>query len=106
MTSPVETKQQYNGHDASETTMPHVGIVSLFGDLAEAVLEKATRLALEEGAVLFRQGDPGDCAYIVLEGELDVVVDMGFGPVRTAYATTDELIGEIAVFAQVPRKAT
>jgi CRP-like cAMP-binding protein len=85
---------------------PPPGVLNLFGDLAHAVLAGAERVELADGQRLFSQGDASDCAYIVLAGELDVLVDMGFGPVRTAYVATDELIGETGVFAKEPRMAT
>ena len=34
----------------------------------------STRVQLAQGGVLCREGEPGDAAYIVLEGEADIVV--------------------------------
>jgi len=90
--------------DVSATLPP--GVASLFGEAAAGLLATAAPVGLDDGQVLVRQGEPGDCMFIVLEGELDVIVDMGFGPVRAACVAAGELIGEVAVFAREPRNAT
>jgi CRP/FNR family cyclic AMP-dependent transcriptional regulator len=64
------------------------------------------RIAFEAGHVLFRQGDPGDAAYIVIEGEAEVLVDGLTGPVLIAILGRNALIGETAILCDVPRTAT
>ena len=56
--------------------------------------------------VLIRQGDRSDCAYLVLQGELDIGVDTAYGEVPLARVRAGALIGEIGVFAGLPRTAT
>lgn len=58
------------------------------------------------GDVLFRQGDAGDAAYIVLEGDADILVDTPQGPVRVAQLGKNDIVGEIAILCDVPRTAT
>lgn len=58
------------------------------------------------GEVLFRQGDAGDAAYIVLEGDADILVDTPQGPVRVAQLGKNDIVGEIAILCDVPRTAT
>ena len=41
--------------------------------VAEPASQEPTRVTLEPGEVLFRQGDPGDLVYDVEEGEVDLV---------------------------------
>ena len=74
--------------------------------LKEQILAKATPVKLGDGDVLFRQGDIGTCAYAVLSGALDVMVDIGFDCVTTATIGKGGLIGEIAVFTEMARSAT
>jgi CRP/FNR family transcriptional regulator, cyclic AMP receptor protein len=64
------------------------------------------RIAFEAGHVLFRQGDAGDAAYIVIEGEAEVLVDGVTGPVLVAVLGRNALIGETAILCDVPRTAT
>ena len=62
------------------------------------------RLEYRSGDELFHQGDYGDAAYIILEGEADVLVDTPKGAVKVE--TLGKNIGEIAILCDVPRTAT
>jgi CRP/FNR family cyclic AMP-dependent transcriptional regulator len=64
------------------------------------------RLEYMSGDELFRQGDYGDAAYIILEGAADVLVDTPQGAVKVATLGKNDIIGEIAVLCDVPRTAT
>ena len=64
------------------------------------------RLEYMSGDELFRQGDYGDAAYIILAGEADVLVDTPNGAVKVATLGKNDIIGEIAVLCDVPRTAT
>ena len=64
------------------------------------------RLTFKVGHELFKQGDAGDSAYIVIEGEADVVVQTPGGPLKVATLKRNDIIGEIAILCDVPRTAT
>jgi len=64
------------------------------------------RLTFRDGEVLFRQGDPGDAAYIIVTGRADVIVDTPNGPLRVAELKKNDFVGEIAILCDVPRTAT
>jgi CRP/FNR family cyclic AMP-dependent transcriptional regulator len=64
------------------------------------------RIAFEAGHVLFNQGDMGDAAYIVIEGEAEVLVNGPVGPVQVAVLGRNAIVGEIAILCDVPRTAT
>ncbi|MGG2319922.1 cyclic nucleotide-binding domain-containing protein, partial [Salmonella enterica] len=55
------------------------------------------RLAYKAGDVLFRQGDPGDSAYIIVEGEAEILVNTADGPLRVAVVRKNDFVGEIAI---------
>ena len=57
-----------------------------------------------EDTTIFRQGDPGDCAYFIRKGEVAVVDEETNSPVRTLAA--GEYFGEIALVTNQPRTAT
>jgi hypothetical protein len=57
-----------------------------------------------EGTTIFRQGDPGDCAYFIRKGEVAVVDEETNSPVRTLAA--GKYFGEIALVTNQPRTAT
>jgi CRP-like cAMP-binding protein len=59
-----------------------------------------------EGEAVCREGEVGDAAYIILEGEADVLVETDEGPVRVAQVTRNDIVGEIAILCDVPRTAT
>ena len=59
-----------------------------------------------EGDELCRQGDPGDAAYILLEGSAEILVDTQHGPVKVASVGRNDIVGEIAILCDVPRTAT
>lgn len=64
------------------------------------------RLTFGAGQDLFRLGDVGDCAYIIISGEADVLVDKEGTEVAVAKAGKNEIVGEIAILCNVPRTAT
>ena len=57
---------------------------------------------LEAGAILFSEGETGDCMFVLLEGALDVVVD---GTV-VEKSVRGALLGEMALIDNSPRGAT
>ncbi|MCS7268935.1 MAG: cyclic nucleotide-binding domain-containing protein [Geminicoccaceae bacterium] len=60
----------------------------------------------EPGEVICRQGEPGDAAYILLEGTADVLVETPEGRVKVASLGKNDIVGEIAILCGVPRTAT
>jgi phosphoserine phosphatase RsbU/P len=57
------------------------------------------------GDTIMRQGDPGDFAYLILEGEADVFVEIPAGRIQMA-TVGRHLIGELGAFTDMPRTAT
>jgi len=64
------------------------------------------RVKFAPGQTLFEQGENGDAAYVVIEGEADVTVNTPSGPLSVATIRQHELVGEIAILCDVPRTAT
>ena len=64
------------------------------------------RLHFDPGQDLFRQGDAGDKAYVVIDGSVDIIVDTANGPKTIATRSAGELIGELALLCDAPRTAT
>ena len=58
------------------------------------------------GEALFHEGDVGDAAYILLEGDADVMVKTPRGEIRVATLGQNDIVGEIAILCDVPRTAT
>jgi len=64
------------------------------------------RMTYKPGQVLFKQGERGDSAFIVLKGTADVLINAADGPLRVASLSDNEIIGEIAILCDIPRTAT
>jgi CRP-like cAMP-binding protein len=64
------------------------------------------RLTFAEGQNLFRQGDMGDAAYVIIDGSADIVIESPTGPLVVAQVGKNAFIGEIAILCDVPRTAT
>lgn len=64
------------------------------------------RLTFGDGDVLFNAGDPGDNAYIIVDGKADVLIDTPNGPITVAEFSRNDIVGEIAILCDVPRTAT
>ena len=64
------------------------------------------RLAFNAGAVLFREGDRGDGAYLILGGKVDVAVNSPNGDVVVAHIGANNIVGEMALLCEMPRTAT
>jgi CRP/FNR family cyclic AMP-dependent transcriptional regulator len=64
------------------------------------------RVAFEPGHIVCRQGDIGDAAYLIIEGEAEILVDTPTGPLLVATLGKNDFVGEIAILCDVPRTAT
>jgi len=64
------------------------------------------RLTYAADEVVFKQGDPGDAAYIIIRGSADVIVETPKGPLIVTTLTDNDFVGEIAILCDVPRTAT
>jgi CRP/FNR family transcriptional regulator, cyclic AMP receptor protein len=64
------------------------------------------RVIFAQGQELFHQGDSGNTAYIIIDGNADVLIDSPGGELAVAKIGKNELVGEIAILCDVPRTAT
>src|SRR5215469_8356392 len=64
------------------------------------------RLAFDPGMRVFRQGDPGDAAYLIISGEAEVTRETASGPVLLATLGANDIVGDMAILGDVPRNAT
>ncbi|MBM3564814.1 MAG: cyclic nucleotide-binding domain-containing protein [Alphaproteobacteria bacterium] len=64
------------------------------------------RRDLAIGEILFRQGDPGDEAYLVVSGEIDIFVGNEDKERIISTVRRGDIIGEMAVLTHQPRQAT
>jgi CRP/FNR family cyclic AMP-dependent transcriptional regulator len=60
----------------------------------------------EDGEVIFRQGEVGDCMYVIQEGQAEVVVEQEGEEERLALLDEGGFFGEMAIFENEVRMAT
>ncbi len=60
----------------------------------------------QDGEIIIRQGETGDCMYVVQEGQVEVVVNQNRKEVRLALRGAGEFFGEMALFEHEVRMAT
>jgi CRP-like cAMP-binding protein len=58
------------------------------------------------GEALMRQGEPADCAFLILEGDADVLAQTSNGEFPVAVLGPNSMPGEIGVLNDAPRTAT
>lgn len=84
--------------------------VPLFSGVAPGKLKllafTSDRVSFDAGQTLFKQGDPGDAAYVVLSGSADVLVNSQSGEIKVATLEPNSIVGEIAILCDVSRTAT
>lgn len=94
---------------------PQAALAALRAHPAFAALPEATVRALAEhaalarfapGEALLRQGEASAAAFLLLSGEAEVVVEISYGAVHVARLAANSLIGEVGLFANLPRIAT
>ncbi len=59
-----------------------------------------------DGQVLIRQGEVGDCMYVIQKGQVEVLAEKNGGEVQLAVLGEGEIFGEMAVFEREVRSAT
>jgi voltage-gated potassium channel len=82
-----------------------VAKVPFFHNIGASLIAEVARLLrprdFPSGAVIMRRGEPGDCMYFVVEGELEVQLQSG-----PLYLGSDQFVGELALLTGDPRNAT
>jgi CRP/FNR family cyclic AMP-dependent transcriptional regulator len=84
--------------------------VPFFAEIEPAKLKllafMSERVAFDPGGLLCRQGDPGDAAYLIIDGQAEITAETPSGPVVLATLGANEIVGEMAILCDVPRTAT
>ncbi|MEX6506204.1 cyclic nucleotide-binding domain-containing protein [Jiella sp. M17.18] len=84
--------------------------VPLFSGIEPARLKliayTSESVSYRQDQILCRQGEPGDSAYVLVEGEADVSIATEAGDYVVAHLKGGDVVGEIAILCDVPRTAT
>lgn len=84
--------------------------IPLFANVDPAKLKllafASERLTFPPQTELFHQGDTADAAYLIMEGSVDVLIELPDGQMPVAKIGKDELVGDIGILCDVARTAT
>jgi len=70
------------------------------------VAARCRSVAFPAGEKIMQQGEHGDFALVILDGEVDVFVEIPAGLIHMATLGRDRIVGELGGIADVPRTAT
>ena len=91
---------------------PEVQALSQSHFFRDIAAQRLKLLAFMSDVVLYRtgetvceQGDEGDTAYFILEGEANIVINTPDGPQVAATVSSQDIVGEIAMLCDIPRTA-
>lgn len=83
--------------------------VPLFQELEPARLKllafTSEMINFQDGEVLFKAGEPGDCAYVIMKGDVEILSTVDEGAV-VAVLSANQIFGELALLNDEPRSAT
>ena len=84
--------------------------VPFFAEIEPAKLKllafMSERVGFDPGKTVCRQGDQADAAYLIIDGEADIVLEGPAGPITVATLGRNEIVGEIGILCNAPRNAT
>ncbi|MEO5374581.1 MAG: cyclic nucleotide-binding domain-containing protein [Alphaproteobacteria bacterium] len=71
-----------------------------------ATTEKTEKIQVSAGQRLFHEGEPGDRAYLVMSGRIEISKKTRDDEVILAMVGRGEIVGEMALIDDMPRMAT
>jgi CRP-like cAMP-binding protein len=84
--------------------------VPLFANLSPGDIKQVAAIAHEEsfsdGDVLLQEGEMGDVMFIIVSGEVRILVSSGQKEIELARRKAGEYVGEMALISKEPRAAT
>jgi signal transduction histidine kinase len=70
------------------------------------LMDDAKPVSLRAGEVLMKQGDPGEMAFVVVNGKFEVTKQSGQSLIKIDVRNPGDVLGEMALLSQSPRSAT
>ncbi|MDQ3006850.1 MAG: HEAT repeat domain-containing protein, partial [Chloroflexota bacterium] len=84
--------------------------VSLFENLSPADLKQVASIAEEElfadGDIIAQQGEPGDALFVIISGEVSVMIMKDGQNMEAVRRRSGEYVGEMSIINREPRMAT
>ena len=84
--------------------------IPLFSNIDRSKLKllafTSERLEFEQNQAVFHQGDTGEHAYVIIEGQVSVILESAGGDRTVATLGRSEFFGEMALLSKMPRTTT
>lgn len=84
--------------------------VPIFAEIEPARLKllafMSERVGFDPGKLLMRQGDPADAAYLIIEGDVEIVLETPAGQFTVATLGANDIVGDMGILSNAPRAAT
>lgn len=88
-------------------TLRHIPMFSTIDPARLKLLSfTSERVSYMPGEEFIKQGEVGDSAFVIMNGECDVIIDTPDGPVTVGTIGANQLVGEIALLYSGRRTAT
>jgi signal transduction histidine kinase len=78
----------------------------LSDDELQRLMDMAEPVSLRAGEILIKQGDAGDAAYVVIQGEFEIQKQTGQSLIKIDVRNSGDVVGEMALLSSAPRNAT
>ena len=72
----------------------------------QQLMEDAKPVSLRAGEYLMKQGDPGDAAFVVVNGEFEINKQSGQSVIKIDVRNPGDVLGEMALLSSSPRSAS
>jgi EAL domain-containing protein (putative c-di-GMP-specific phosphodiesterase class I) len=69
-------------------------------------MQSSTKKQFKKGEILIREGERGECAYVIEAGNVEILVQRDGQPIQIGIRGPGSLIGEMAMIDDKPRTAT
>ncbi|MEZ0226360.1 MAG: EAL domain-containing protein [Alphaproteobacteria bacterium] len=69
-------------------------------------MQSSTKRQFKKGEILIREGERGECAYVIETGNVEILVQREGQPIQIGLRGPGSLIGEMAMIDDKPRTAT
>tara|TARA_B100000315_G_scaffold186152_1_gene175426 strand:- start:152 stop:1153 length:1002 start_codon:yes stop_codon:yes gene_type:complete len=81
-------------------------LYSLGPDEVVSLVSYVSYKSVKKGALIFREGEPGNTLFYIVSGAVDIVKESVEGnPIKLAQFTQDSMLGEMALIDSAPRSA-
>ena len=72
----------------------------------QRLMDMAEPVSLRAGDILIKQGELGDSAYVVINGEFEIQKQSGQSIIKIDVRNPGDVVGEMALLSRTPRSAT